>query len=933
MDTPHRSTRAPGAWEGPPGLLGTPLRRPWLTLAVMAVLTLVFGTFAARIRVDSSIENLMATDDPERLYRAEAATVFGDEELSVVGVFAEDVFTPPTIARIADLSRRLAALDGVREVLSLTTVKSLESSDDGVAFRRLVRELPRTSEEAATLRRRVLGEPLYLKNVVSPDGRVAGISILYDPMTDHEFRARGLDGQIRALVAEMGGPERFVVTGRPNIKVAGAQLMEWDVERFTGLALVLVVAMLAAIFRTVRGVFVPLATVIIAVVWTTGIMVLAGSAINMGTLVLNPLLMVIGIASSIHLLSQYYLEAEPGREAPEVVAATMAHVRAPVVIAALTTLIGFGALIPTPMQAIRDFGVYAVVGIVIVLLAAFSVVPAALVLLRVPAHAPVAEDEPPWLTRQLRAIGLFAVRHRRAVLATAALVCLASVWGIASIRVETDYLGFFSPDSDIRRDGLAIADGLAGTQPLYVVLDGSGPNTVTRPETLEGLRELQEFIDRQPGVDKTMSLLDYLRLVRGALRPEERGTLPASQAEVEQLLLLVDPEQTRSLVNQDLSRTNLIVRSRLTRSVDVRAFVDRVKEFAATRFPEDVSVHPTGTAVLLALSADALVWGQVLGLWQELAVLLALLSILFLSVRAGVISLIPNVVPAVLLFGLMGWTGISLNVSTCMIAAIAIGIAIDDTIHLLTTFNAGLRETGSQEQAILRALSTVGQAAVFIAATLAAGFLIVTLSSFEPVRHFGMLSAATMGIALGVELFLSPALLTTTKLITLWDLLFVKLGREPQKQVPLFTGLRDFQAKIVTLMGRLGATPAGGLIATRGEVRPEMYVLLGGRAAVERPDGRGHLRTLSRGDVVGEMGLVRAQARSADVVALEDTEYLVVDERFLQRLRRRYPRIAATVFLNLTRILSDRLDQTTDDLAGPTREQPGAARAALTGGS
>jgi predicted RND superfamily exporter protein len=932
MNTPDR---APRGASGPSlsGPLGIPLRRPRLTLAVMAVLTLVFGVFAARITVDSAIENLMATDDPERRYQSEAAAVFGDEELSVIGVFADDVFTPSTIARIADLSRQVAALDGVREVLSLTTVKGLESSDEGVAFRPLVRELPRTADEAAALRRRVLAEPLYLKNVVAPDGRAAGISILYDPMTDHEFRARGLDGQIRALVAEMGGPERFVVTGRPNIKVAGARLMEWDVARFTSLSLLLVVAMLAAIFRTVRGVLVPLSTVIIAVVWTTGIMVLAGSAINMGTLVLSPLLMVIGIASGIHLLSQYYLEARPGREAREVVAATVEHVRAPVVVAALTTLVGFGALILTPMQAIRDFGVYAVVGIGVVLLAVFSVVPAALVLLRVPAPAPATEEEPPWLTRQLRTIGLFAIRHRRAVLAASVLVCLASVWGISRVRVETDYLGFFSPDSDIRQEGKAIADGLAGTQPIYIVLDGNGPNTVTRLETLEGLRALQEFIDGQHGVDKTMSLLDYLRLVRGALRPEERGTLPASQAEIEQFLLLVDPDQTRSLVNDDRSRANLIVRSRLTRSVDVRAFVDRVKEFAATRFPADVSVHPTGTAVLLALSADALVWGTVLGLWQELAVLLALLSILFLSVRAGIIALIPNVVPTILLFGLMGWTGISLNVSTCMIAAIAIGIAIDDTIHLLTTFNAGLRETGSQEQAILRALSTVGQAAVFIAATLAAGFLIVTLSSFQPVRHFGMLSAATMGIALAVELFLTPALLTTTKLITLWDMLYVKLGSEPQKQVPLFAGLREFQAKIVTLMARLAATPAGQLIATRGEVRPEMYVLLEGRAAVERPDGRGRLRMVGRGDVVGEMGLVRAQARSADVVALEDTEYLVVDERFLQRLRRRYPRIAATVFFNLTRILSDRLERTTDDLAGPTREPPAAAPAALTGGS
>jgi predicted RND superfamily exporter protein len=894
-------------------LLALPLRAPRLTLAVMLALTAFFGLFARSIRVDSSIENLLPGDDPDKLYYDEVKTVFGDEEIAVIGVFADDVFAPATLAKIDALSTRLAGIDGVHEVVSLTTVKGVEMTDAGLSAGRLMRELPRTAEEAAAFRARVLANPLYLKNVVSSDGRAAGISIAFESLTDEEFMARGIEERMRALVAEVQGPEQLAVTGIPTIKVNAARLMEGDVLRFTPLSMLLVIIVLACAFRTPRGVLVPLSTVVIGVVWTTGLMVLAGTAINMGTLVLNPLLMVIGIASGIHLISQYYLELQPGRTRAEVVEHTLEHVRLPIAIAAATTLIGFGTLIFTPIRAIQEFGIYSVFGIVAILLAAFTVVPATLILLPLPKKARAArEAEGGWLPRALQATGAFAVRHSRAVLFCSLVAMALSFWGIGRIQIETDYIGFFHPRSRIRTENALIARRLAGTQPIYVVIDGEGPRAVTRLEALAAMRELQAFINRQPGVDTTMSLLDYLGLVRHVLQPDAATPLPESQSEIDQIMLLVDPADVRAVVNRDGSRANIIVRTSLSRSAEVGAFVRRVQEFAAAHFPRELSVRPTGTVVLLNQSADTLAWGQITGLWQELTVLLALLSLMFLSLRVGVLALIPNVVPTVILFGIMGWSGISLNISTSMIAAIAIGIAIDDTIHLLSTFNSELRTTGSQEQAVINAMGSVGQAAFFIALALSAGFFIVCLSNFQPVQYFGLLSGVTMGIALVVELFLTPALVTTTKIITLWDLLFLKLGPEPHKQIPLFEGLRPFQAKVVVLMGRLESAARGTRITRRGEMKAELYVLLSGRAEVHRGDDERVIRHIGRGDVVGEMGLVRQRPRSADVVAAEDVEYLVLDGRFLQRLRRQYPRIASTVFLNLTRILSDRLQRMTE---------------------
>lgn len=911
-------------------LLRIPLRAPRLTLLVMALLTAFFGYFAAQVKVDSSIENLLPRDDPDRRYYEDIRRTFGNEEITVIGILADDVFAPATLAKIDQLSKRLQSIEGVQEVLSLSTVKGAEMNDGVLRVGELMRELPTTKEAAADFRRRTYAVPLYVRNLVSTDGKAAAISVAFEPMSDHEFLERDIEGQVRAAVDAVGGPERFAITGVPTLKVNGATFMERDIFKFTPLSLLLVVLVLIGTFRTIRGVLVPLTTIIIGVVWTTGLMVLLGDAITMGTLVLNPLLMVVGIASGIHMVSQYYLEVHSGRDAREVVEAMLEHVRLPVVIAATTTLIGFATLIWTPISAVRDFGIYAVFGIAVILLATFMVVPAWMVLLPLPTRGPKAHDESGVILGMLRHISDFSVSYRRTMLVLGVLVLLVSAVGIAKIRVETDYLSFFHPSSTIRVDNALIAERLAGTQPIYIVIEGGGPRSVTRLEVLSASSDLQRFIDQQPGVDKTMALLDYLGVVRRLLGDDpELPSLPDSQSEVEQLLQFIDPADIRAVVNADYSRANVIVRTRLAGSSEVAAFVRSVESFARERFPREVQVRATGSVVLLNRSADALVWGQVTGLWQELFVLLLLLSALFVSIRVGVLALIPNVIPTVILFGIMGWSGISLNISTSMIAAIAIGIAIDDTIHLLSSFNNELRRSGDQERAVRYAIRSAGQAAVYIAIALTAGFLIVCLSNFQPVKHFGYLSAATMGVALVTELFFTPALLATTKIVTLWDLLFLRLGPEPHRQIPLFAGLRPFQAKIVVLMAHLANATRGTFITRTGELKAELYVLLNGRADVRRAHSDLVIRTLSRGDVIGEMGLVRHRPRSADVVVTDDAEYLVLDESFLTRIRRQYPRIAATVFLNLTRVLSDRLESTTDQLVAEHHPQPEAE--AVTG--
>jgi hypothetical protein len=289
--------------------------------------------------------------------------------------------------------------------------------------------------------------------------------------------------------------------------------------------------------------------------------------------------------------------------------------------------------------------------------------------------------------------------------------------------------------------------------------------------------------------------------------------------------------------------------------------------------------------------------------------------------------MLPNILPVVIFFGVMGWTGIMLNLGTSIIAAIALGIAVDNTIHYMVRFNAEVRGTYDQERSLLRALETVGRPIVYTSFALAFGFLTVCRSRFVPIQSFGLLSATTMVAALVTNVLLLPSLIATTKVVTLWDLVFVKLGRAPHRTIPLLQGLGPSQARIAVLLGTLRSFRSGETVIRKGDEGNEMYVILRGTVEVLGESGgtRRLLRRQTRGEVIGEMGLVRGVVRTADVVAVDEVEVLAVDQTFLDRLQRRYPRIAARVFLNLTRILSDRLQQTTEQFlaTSPQATAPG----------
>src|SRR5262249_6144266 len=286
------------------------------------------------------------------------------------------------------------------------------------------------------------------------------------------------------------------------------------------------------------------------------------------------------------------------------------------------------------------------------------------------------------------------------------------------------------------------------------------------------------------------------------------------------------PETFKSVVTPDFSTASILVRTSLSGSRRVEETLDRIRLWVAEHVPASISVTPTGTLVLLTGTASDIVAGQIKSLSLALGIIFLVMTAMFLSAKIGFFALLPNVVPIVIFFGVMGWQGIYLTLGTSLIAAIALGIAVDSTIHYMARLNLELRGETDQTAVIVRTLRTVGVPIVYTTIALFFGFLTFALSSFVPIQNFGTLAGITMATALCVNLVMLPTLLTTTKIITLWDLLGVKLGSDPARTIPLFAGLRPAQARIVVLMGELRRFRPGETIVRKGERGDEMYVII-----------------------------------------------------------------------------------------------------------
>lgn len=902
----------------------------------MLALTGVALSGISRIGFDGSLASLSVPDDPARVYNEQIRREFGDEEIGIVLVEAADVYAPEIVEDIRRLTEELDAVAGVSSTLSIANAS--DPVADVFNPPPLLAPGPVTAANARALRERVRANPIYVPNLVAADGKAAAVTVFFKNAVTTDDEA-AVDREVVGVVERYAGKATLHYTGMSHVRVQAVERMQSDLLGFLPFSMAVMMVALYLVFRSVRATVLPLAALALDVGCLVGLMGWFDEPITLATLVLPSLLLVIGGSYAIHVVDAYLeLVRGPGGhdlEDTTLFARTLQAVALPVLVSAFTNAIGFGSLTFHPIPAIAGLGKFAVLGIAIVTVGCLLGVP--LVLMSLPGSRrfgrqsdettpPRASGELPRLERTVNTIGGIFIDHRKKVLALAALATVVAALGAAEVRVDTDFLKTFREGSPVRESFDAIRTKLAGPTPISVVISGPEAGYFRDIAALTRVRDFQRFVEGLDEVDESLSLVDYLDELDLGLQQAggevdidpETGEIveqppPVSfwSDPVEQLpkviqLVAANPRAFAGVVDKDFRRLHVTLRTGLTGSSETTELMAKIDAYVAEAFPRGVDVRLTGTLVVMAAVSDRVLQGQVESTVLAYGTILVLLVFLFLSFRVGVTAMIPNVIPNIVFFGIMGFGGIELNLATSIIAAVALGISVDDTVHYMARLNRVVKTTETQREALLRTLDIVSRPVVATTVTLAAGFLVMMTSGFVIISTFGWLTAVTMMVALLTNLLLLPTILATVPVVSVWDLVSSRLGPSPHVTIPLFHGLGRLGVRLVVLLGRLRSFRRGDFIVREGEEGREMFLILTGSGEVRLDSGQ--KISLPRGGIVGEMALLRRALRGADVVANTDVEALVIDEDFLRRLRIRYPRLASKFFLNIARILSDRLE-------------------------
>ena len=729
-----------------------------------------------RIRLDSSEEPMIARGEASARFYRRAVATFGDDDVYVIAMTTGDVFTAANLNALRDIGLAIRRLPGVRAAESLADTLAYRYVRDAdlVEIGAFLDDIPTDPATLDRMRRRALDDRIYTRTLVSRDGATAAINVHFRKMTDGEFVAAGLDEAIQAIVERHAGPDRrFFTTGRQHIKTRAHHQMVRDLSRLIPVAVVVGAAVAWLFTGSLRMAAIPIGTSLFSTASVFAALAVLDRPLNILTLVLGPMLICVGSVYGVHVLARFDVEAQRSDDRQRAALAALRYSTVPVTIAAVTTCIGFATLAFSRTPAIAELGVLSALGVALSATLSLVGIPALLATLpgsrrTATTSAPAARLPQP--SRTLGAIldgGLtfvapWSARRPKTALVSWSIATVAAVVLIPRIVVDTNYLSFFDARSKVRRDFAAISRNLVGAVPIYVVLDGASEGTFREPENLRALASLQGRIDALDGVSTTLSAVDLVETLNRAFEKDDAGAerIPDTRGEVADLVFMIPKNRLRPFANANHSSANVLVRTARSGSAGILDLERRIDAaIRSSRLPAGVEARVTGNALLVNHTADGIAGNQIATVGAAALAIFVLVSFSLRSARTGALAMIPNVVPVVIFYGILGAGAAPLSLPTSMIGCIALGIAIDDTAHFLVGYRRRRAGGESPEQAAAGCVRALGRPIALTSFMLVAGFSVLTLSGFATLREFGMLAGLTMGVCLASDLVLLPAIL------------------------------------------------------------------------------------------------------------------------------------------------------------------------------
>jgi uncharacterized protein len=753
------------------GLSGFAFNRPVVSGLFLLVLAGVFGYLGSTVKTDNSYDAYFVNGDPSFEEYKDFQRVFGSDEFVYVLLRSKEgkpLFDREVLALSKKLGERLGRIPYAKKVHSLTQDRLIISTGDDLSILTLD-EIRDEAGKDFDARKFLMTKDFLRGNLISEDGEWAAVFVemkanFLDQAENTEGYSKKVHDEVAEIMADPAyGSLELLAVGDPLINHVYNSLNQSETAKFIGLTILVVSVVLVIVLRSAIQATAVILIVILSLLSSLAVMALFGWQMNLLFVILPSLLLTYGIADATHLLANFQRGLARYGTRREALMKAVEEVWMANAMTTLTIILGLLSLVSTPIRAIREFGVYSSVGMVFNILFTFVLVPALVSRGRGKASPKAAKETIYALNAFEKKSIAWVTRSPVWVTAVFLAITLVSVVGIRKLQIESNWIEEFNDSVPIKQAYLRMNGIMGGTGMFTLVLKGEEKD-FSDPEFLGKIERFQKFAEGQPGVSKTISMVDLIKDINVGMNggKEEFRAIPPNAQLISQYLLayqMSGGEELGDYLTRERTKSQISIRIRMGNTNELLGLFDRLQGESLRLFGENRSVM-TGISSLSIKMASYIQQGQIQGFGTGILAI-ALCMVLFLgSFRVGLLSMLPNLFPIVVVLGAMGWLGIKLDYVKMLISSISLGIIVDDTIHFFSRFQRNFKESGNVRVTMERTFVETGKPMMAISIILIIGFMVNVFSSMDSLKLYGLLSAFTIFVAYFSDIFLGSALLT-----------------------------------------------------------------------------------------------------------------------------------------------------------------------------
>ncbi|WP_373827481.1 efflux RND transporter permease subunit, partial [Bacteroides heparinolyticus] len=759
------------------------VQRRWLVLSLFILVFTIGFTGLRYFKVSASWEDYFLEDDPMLVKTEEFKEIFGNDNFAAVLTRCDNSFTKENLELIRELTNEMMdSLSYADKITSLTDIEFMVGSEEGIAIEQIVPDtIPSDPSLLEEIRRKAYLKPRVAERLVSKDGTLSWIILKLRPFPEDSVWNKGKNAVSPEVLT--GNELEHIITkdkyqklhpkgtGLPYVTAMKLKWMEKEMPRVMGLAALVSVLILLFVTRSFRGVVVPIVTAIGSIVIVYGMLGYVGMTIDSG-MVMIPMLLTfaVSIAYNMHVYSYFKRQYLIHGKRKQAVEETVREMGWPVLFSALTTFAALLSFLAIPMQPMRFIGIATSSCVMLAFFIAITLMPVFLSFGKDgKPHPQVQKTGGCLMDRKLEKLGKSVLKHGTLILCLAGLITVVFIYQFTKIETAFDVERTMGRKIAYVNNLLEVGESELGSVYTYdVMVDFPKDGLAKSPKMLMRLDSLAQRADGYKLTKRTTSILNILKDLNQTLHDGDASyyTIPHNPDEVAQLLLLYENaggSEAEYWIDYDYRRLRLMVEINSFDSGETERELNDIVAHATKLFPQ-ATVTTVGSIPQFTVMMQYVARGQMVSFAISLLIIGILMMLVFGSVRIGLIGLIPNVTPAVVVGGLMGWMGYPLDMMTATIMPMILGLAVDDTIHFFNHGHLEFDRVGNYREAILRSFRTIGTPIVLTGVVICANFAIYTTSNCISFIHMGILSMAGIVSALLADLCITPLLFRRFKI-------------------------------------------------------------------------------------------------------------------------------------------------------------------------